>query len=141
MESRRFNQLSEFLRVVEMTTKKYKKSLAEYLDYSEYKISHVQATILILLSGSQGKSQLQISNDLNKDPAAVSRMINLLQKQSLLLKKRQGKEQKIYLTPEGVDLVQNIKPQYKKHMLDYFSSIHDKEINIIKEIMLRLDNK
>ena len=138
MESRKFAQLSQFLNLVNTATKLYKDSLKESLALSSIRIGTEQAQILIFLDAAQGRSQLSMAKSLKKDPASISRMLSALEKRSLVQKKKLAKTQKIYLTPEGIDLLQKIKPIYQKHMIQFFSNIHDKEMHIMQELIQRL---
>jgi DNA-binding MarR family transcriptional regulator len=86
-------------------------ALQRVLKEYKFDITPEQFGILMLLSEEEGLSQKEIGDVLFKDKPNISRMLDALERKSLIL--RQSTDRRtfaIFLTPEGKKLVEDILP-------------------------------
>lgn len=104
-------------------------------------ITFDQWLILDQIAQDQGISQLKISKNVGKDEASVSRMVKKLKTNQLVVAKKStenAKFLKLYLSPDGLELVQNMMPQINNIYQRIFGRIHEREMHIFEEILNRM---
>ena len=105
------NDLSFFL--LEKTMRSFRKfSQREFLK-RDIDLSIEQWSVLSSIYETPGISQKEIAELTQKDPASMTRMIDLLEKKKLLVREKATKDRRIFsisLTDEGVKYVEEIIP-------------------------------
>lgn len=105
-----------------------------------YNISVEQWIVLKQISENPDFTQRQISAATNKDPASVTRILDLLQKRKLV-ERTTGKDRRSFgvkLTPEGEKLVSQILPKahvIREKGIEGFSAEEEKQL---VELLLRV---
>lgn len=128
---------------LERTAKNIREQLNSLLISAESKITIEQWLTLKTISDNQGISQKSIALKISKDKASISRLIKKLKLQKLITIKKNPKDQKankLFLTPEGFEFVSAFHTKMEKIYKSYFHGIHEKELNLIVEILKRVNN-
>lgn len=73
-------------------------------------LKHSQFTVLEALSVKNGISQTELSKILGKDPAAISRTLNYLEKKNYIVRESaNGSRNRVLLTDKGKEIVPKLK--------------------------------
>lgn len=105
-------------------------------------ISYDQWLVVEQVMYKQGISQIEIANNTGKDRASISRIIKNLQRKNLLTKtynEVNKRANKVYLTPDGLELSDKIVSVYKEVYNSQFKGIYEQELNLLKEILVRIN--
>lgn len=101
-----------YIFLLERVSKRFKKYAKAELGTIGVKLSSDQWVVLKRVSERPGTTQREIATSTYKDPASITRILDLLQKENLI--KREGGNDRrsfgIYLTDKGEELVQKILP-------------------------------
>ncbi|BDS15527.1 MarR family winged helix-turn-helix transcriptional regulator [Aureispira anguillae] len=101
-----------YIFLLERVSKRFKKYAKAELGTIGVKLSSDQWVVLKRVSERPGTTQREIATSTYKDPASITRILDLLQKENLI--KREGGNDRrsfgIYLTDKGAALVQKILP-------------------------------
>ncbi len=104
-------------------------------------ITFDQSLILEEIHDRPGLTQVEVSKKLSKDPGSVSRILKTLVRKRFVTKKPSVKnlrENKLYLTAEGYELIEQIIKNNKKIYQDIFNQAHVREQNLIIEVLKRI---
>jgi len=99
--------------LLERAVRRFKKFSHREMSKRGFDISGDQWIILRRAYEQPGISQKEIANSTYKDPASVTRMIDLLEKRGLLERQDHGNDRRshcIFLTTNGLEFVKNILP-------------------------------
>lgn len=105
-------------------------------------VSYDQWLIIEQVMCKQGISQIEIANSTGKDRASISRIIKNLQQKGLLTKihnESNKRANKVYLTPDGLELSDRIINVYKEVYQSQFVGIYEREMNFLKDILVRIN--
>lgn len=108
----------------------------------QFNVSYDQWLIIDQVQNKQGISQIEIAKNTGKDRASVSRIIKNLQVKNLLTKtsnESNKRANKIYLTPTGLELSDKIILVYREVYKRQFDGIYEQELNLLKEILVRIN--
>ena len=104
-------------------------------------ITFDQSIVLEEIFIRQGISQKRLADNLSKDPASVSRILSLLENKNFISRKASrtnAKEKKLYLTPDGYQLAEDIIKQNRKTYKEVFLNAHIREQNLIIDVLKRI---
>lgn len=127
---------------LEKTIRNVRESFNNVFQQKHFGVSYDQWLIIEQVMNNQGISQIEIANNTGKDRASVSRIIKNLQQKSLLTKihnEANKRANKIYLTPNGLELSDRIINVYREVYQSQFSGIYEREMNFLKEILVRIN--
>ena len=99
--------------LLERTIRRFRKFSQREMSKRGFDISGEQWIILKRAHEEPGISQKEIAKSTYKDPASVTRMLDLLEKRGLLERQDHGNDRRsysIYLTNDGLAFVKNILP-------------------------------
>lgn len=127
---------------LEKTIRNVRESFNNVFQKKHFGVSYDQWLIIDEVRKKQGISQIEIANNTGKDRASISRIIkNLLQKN--LLSKIHNEENKrankVYLTPEGLELSDQVVSVYNDVYKSQFAGIYEREMNFLKDILVRIN--
>ena len=126
------------------STKLLRERLNTLLETADSNISFDQWLIVDLIGMQAGISQKTIVKVLYKEPASVSRMVNKLIGKKLIVRSINPLDKKAYqlfLSNKGKTLFEKIKPEIDKEFKEIFTNIYERELNLVLNILDRLDNK
>jgi DNA-binding MarR family transcriptional regulator len=106
-------------------------------------ISYDQWLVLEQVMIKQGINQSDIAKLVGKEPASISRIINFLEKNELIVKVNNEKNKranKIYLTHKGYDASEKIAKIYADCLHKQFKGIYEREVSLIREILQRVNS-
>lgn len=126
------------------STKLLRERLNALLESADSNISFDQWLIVDLIGMQAGINQKTIVKVLYKEPASVSRMVNKLISKKLIVRSINPLDKKAYqlfLSNNGKTLFEKIKPAIDKEFKEIFTNIYERELNLVLNILDRLDNK
>lgn len=109
----------------------------------QFKVSYDQWLIIQQVQNKQGISQIEIAKNTGKDRASISRIIKNLQQKNILTKtsnESNKRANKVYLTPNGLELFDRIITVYRDIYKRQFDGIYEQELNLLKEILVRINH-
>ena len=126
------------------STKLLRERLNALLESADSNISFDQWLIIDLIGMQAGINQKTIVKVLYKEPASVSRMVNKLISKKLIVRSINPLDKKAYqlfLSNKGKTLFEKIKPEIDREFKEIFTNIYERELNLVLNILDRLDNK
>lgn len=127
---------------LEKTIRSVRESFNNVFQRKHFGVSYDQWLIIEQVKNKQGISQIEIANNTGKDRASISRIIKNLQQKNLLTKihnEDNKRANKIYLTPNGLELSDRIISVYHEVYQSQFLGIYEQEMNFLKEILVRIN--
>lgn len=127
---------------LEKTIRNVRESFNSVFQKKHFGVSYDQWLIIEQVMNKQGISQIEIANSTGKDRASISRIIKNLQQKGLLTKihnEANKRANKVYLTPDGLELSDRIISVYKEVYQSQFLGIYEREMNFLKDILVRIN--
>jgi DNA-binding MarR family transcriptional regulator len=106
-----------------------------------FDVSIDQWVILKRISEEQGISQVDLANATYKDPASVTRILDILEKKGLSERRvdeNSRRAYKIYLTTEGVQLVEKMLPLVQSLRAKGIENLTPEEIATTKSVLKKM---
>ncbi|MCF7821033.1 MAG: MarR family transcriptional regulator [Mariprofundaceae bacterium] len=97
--------------------------------------------ILFLLSRQDGLTQSQISQFLAKDKAAITRLLNALEKEGLIQRNHDKEDRRVvhsHLTPKGKRGVEEIIPAFRSFFAEIFDGVDPGEFDIARKVLQQI---
>ncbi len=146
MSKTRNKQLSIYHRLyidLQKSQIKIKGQFNQKLKESKLSISFDQWLILQEINMTLGINQKTIAQNLSKDVASISRILTKLEKGNFVTKevnKENSREFKLYLKPAGIEVIHQTKPEFEKIFKQQFAGIYEQELNLLLDILKRINN-
>lgn len=96
-----------------------------------------QWEVIKSISEAENPNQSAIASATHKDPAAITRMIDLLVKKELVQRKEEKSDKRAYLlklTRKGAGMVRRVSPLEEKVFADALAEVSDRDLKAIKRI-------
>jgi len=125
------NQLSFALR----------QNMAHECEAIGYKATPEGLGILFLLSRQDGLTQSQISEFLAKDKAAITRLLNALEKEGLVKRGHDKEDRRIVrsrLTAKGKMAIEEIIPAFKSFFAEIFNGVDPNEFDVARKVLRQI---
>jgi len=122
--------------------KKIKERFNTILSQNGANITFDQWLILSEIAEKQGANQKEIATSLAKEVSSVSRILKKLSSKNLVIKKINAqniREYKLYLSPEGYEIVNGLGKTFVKTFKSIFSSVYEQELNLVNDIISRVN--
>lgn len=132
----------DYFNLVEKTQRQIKRFIQLELFKRDIEISPEHYSVLKEVYISPGISQSGISNSISKDPASVTRMLDLLEKSGLIIRSNEGRDRRSYsiqLTEEGSNIVQLVYPLIEKMNVFGLNNIPEKDFNTFVDVLNRIN--
>lgn len=142
MAKRKRQTEKELYLALEKCTKKVREKFNTLLSKNEISITFDQWLILKEISEVQGINQKDVALALSKEVASVSRILKKLVERDLVTKKSNSsnmREYKLYLTPEGYELIEKGMQISDKLFTDLFSTVYEQELNLVTKVITRVN--
>lgn len=144
MKEKKLEEIYFFL--LESTVRQFRKFSQREFAKREIDISGEQWVILKRTRENPGLTQKELAETTYKDPASVTRMIDLLEKRNFVERKSSLEDRRsygIYLTDEGQDFVDGVLP-LAKEMREYgLKGVSEKDriifVDVLKKIYTNLE--
>lgn len=124
---------------MEKTTTYCRLKGAQFFASQDFGITLDQFCVLEVLSYTEDVCQRDISKKILKDRSNTSRILNILEEKELIERKVDTKQKrlvkKVYLTPKGKALLEEIFPKVKEEYSKVFDGISEEEIAMVKKIL------
>jgi DNA-binding MarR family transcriptional regulator len=106
-----------------------------------YKATPEGLGILFLLSRQDGLTQSQISEFLAKDKAAITRLLNALEKEGLVKRNHDKEDRRVvrsHLTPKGKKAIEDIMPAFQSFFTEVFDAVDPDEFDIARKVLRQI---
>lgn len=130
-----------YLYLLERTVRKFRVKSKKFLSSYGVDISGEQWVILKRIYEQEGINQREIAGLTYKDPASVTRMIDLLEKQELVNRRDIDGDRRSYnlfLTKKGITLVEKIIPLAKELRKQGIKGISKQDMETFKNVLNKI---
>ena len=141
MDLQKFDPNDSLATLLNKTTRALSTRLQSIFTHAGFNVTSEQWMILILLWGEDGRSPYQIADIIGKDRAAVTRLIDGLERRNLVVRindKKDKRQKQVYLTPQGKAMEQNLIPLGLSNIKCAQSGISSKELEVCKEVLRKI---
>lgn len=143
-KSRKTNIYKSLFLSIERSRKLIKERLNNAMIESGMHLTFDQWLVLQEISVTGGLNQKSLAVSLHKEVASISRILNKLQGNNLITRKvnlENQREHHLYLTHEGIEVLNNFNGFEDKYLKAIFSSIYERELNLIINVLNRLEKQ
>ncbi len=124
---------------MDRTMKAWKKASNQLFKDLGVNITSDQWIILKKLSEESGVTQRELAHSISKDPASVTRILDLLEKENLIVRiKADRRSFTIDLTKNGMDLVKRVLPEAVKYREKGTEGISENEMEVFRKVLERI---
>ncbi|GAB4246242.1 MAG: hypothetical protein Tsb0034_25170 [Ekhidna sp.] len=121
---------------MDRTMKAWKKAANKLFRDLGSNITSDQWIILKRLSEESGLSQRELAESISKDPASVTRILDLLEKEKLIRRvKADRRSFTIVLTSAGEELVKSVLPEAVKYREKGIDGITKNELEVFRKVL------
>lgn len=141
MDLQKFNPDDSFATLLNKTTRALSTRLQSAFTSAGIDVTSEQWMILLLLWQQDGRSPWQIAEIIGKDKAAVTRLIDGLEKRNLVVRVSSTsdlRQKHIRLTPQGRAMEEQLIPLGIANMQNAVDGIGSQEIEICKVVLRKL---
>lgn len=106
-------------------------------------VTSEQWGVLKCLWQKEGISQTEIAEKVNKDKASVTRILDIMQKNNLILRcndEHDRRSYRIFLTEDGKKLESKLKPIVHAANRHIYKNLNENEIQELQKLLLKLTN-
>ncbi|MES0371319.1 MAG: MarR family transcriptional regulator [Mariprofundaceae bacterium] len=106
-----------------------------------YKATPEGLGILFLLSRQDGLTQRQISEFLAKDKAAITRLLNALEKEGLVQRDHDKEDRRVvrsHLTAKGKKALEEILPAFQSFFIEVFEGVDPDEFDVARKVLRQI---
>ena len=124
--------------LLERTVRQFRKFSKVKLGEKGYDLSGEQWVVLKRVSEQEGVNQKEIANLTYKDPASVTRILDILQKKGWVNRQPIPGDRRAYglhLTKEGKNLVKKVTPIAKRMRAIGLEGVSPKELEMLKKTL------
>jgi len=135
--------VKQILFELEKTLQQIKGKQSDIFRENNFPVSKDQWLILERISEKEGSNQKDIAKDTLKDPAALTRMLDLLAEKGLVQRKASRSDQRtfdLYLTVEGSRLVNKVSPLTEKFNQSVSKSLSREDKKILLQILANMQD-
>ena len=121
--------------LMERTMRSTKEVTRKVFKEHQFDVTVDQWVILKRISEQDGISQIDLANSTFKDPAAVTRMLDILSKKNLIERKPKADDRRVYevyFTNAGRSLIEQMIPVVKGMRAGAFKDLSDEEMDTLK---------
>jgi DNA-binding MarR family transcriptional regulator len=129
--------------LVNKTAQKFKVELSRRLKSSGYDLSSDQWSVLMAVSKQDGSSQTDLANKLYKDRANITRILDVLEKQLLIERRRSNidrREYNVHMTESGKKIIPALKKEGKFIINKALQGANEDDIIIMKSFLNKMFN-
>lgn len=99
-------------------------------------ITSDQWIILKRLSEEEGQTQRELAKSITKDPASMTRILDLLEREKLIERRSADRRSyTIHLTAEGGKLVQRVIPEAVKYRKMGIEGVSEEEMKVFRKVL------
>lgn len=121
---------------MDRTMKAWKKASNQLFRDLGVNITSDQWIILKRLSEESGLTQRELAHSISKDPASVTRILDLLEKEKLIIRKKADRRSfTISLTSVGMDLVNAVLPEAVKYRQKGIEGVSSEDMNTFRKVL------
>ena len=106
-------------------------------------ISYDQWMVINSIYKKQGVTQIFVAEQTRKEPASVSRILNLLESKELIQRvpdRNNKRAKRLYLTPKGDDIHHKATRLFNTIAKDGFNGVYEQEINLFVRILDKIQS-
>ena len=141
MDIQKFDPNDLLATLLNKTTRALSTRLQSILTHEGFDVTSEQWMILNLLWDEDGRSPYQIADIIGKDRAAVTRLIDGLEKRNLVVRikdRNDSRQKQVYLTPKGKAMEKELIPLGLSNMEKAKQGISPEEIESCKTVLKKI---
>jgi DNA-binding MarR family transcriptional regulator len=134
---------SQVVNALEHTARSIKDKINHQFKELDYDISYDQWQVIQAIEKNEGRTQIAIAKDCDKEPASICRTIKYLRKRGLVTKTKDESNKRInriYLTEKGRHLSRKAHSCFEIVSKNCFDNIFDREVNILIKLLDRIQS-
>lgn len=106
---------------------------------SAWNLSLAQFDVLAHVSAAEGSTQQELADRLLVTKGNVSQLLTKMERSGLIIRQREGRISRIYLTVEGRKLVESVVPRHEDFIAEQFSRLNPGEQSELLSLLRKLD--
>ena len=141
MDIHKFDPNDSLATLLNKTTRALSTRLQSLFTHAGFDVTSEQWMILILLWDEDGRYPCQIADIIGKDRAAVTRLIDGLEKRNLVVRindKKDRRQKQIYLTPQGKTMETNLIPLGLSNIKHAQDGLNNKDLAVCKDVLRKI---
>ena len=124
------------LRLARVGQKMYR---ATAVHLGTYGLNNAQFDVLARVGTAEGIGQKDLGASLLVTKGNVTHLVDLLERRGLLERRPEGRAKRLYLTPEGRELFEEVVPAHEDFVAERFSVLSDEEQALLHGLLRKLD--
>ncbi|MEP0984629.1 MarR family transcriptional regulator [Ekhidna sp.] len=128
---------------IDLTSKLAKSYSQQEFDRIGLDITVEQWILLKIVEESEGLSQRELASKSNRDPASITRTLDLLEKKNMIQRELipgNRRQYRIILAEEGKKFIKIHMPLIEKHRKNSIKGLTDKEIQLLHDMLKKIQN-
>ncbi len=106
---------------------------------SAWNLSLAQFDVLAQVSAAEGSTQQVLADRLLVTKGNISQLLTKMERAGLIVRRREGRISRIYLTEEGRRLVDSVVPRHEDFIAEQFSRLNPEEQFQLLTLLRKLD--
>jgi len=138
MDLQHFDVNDSLATLLSKTTRALSTRLHSMFMQAGFDVTAEQWMILLLLWGEDGRFPYQIADIIGKDRAAITRLVDGLEKRNLVVRivdKNNNRQKQVYLTPQGKAMRDKLVPLAIANTAQAQTGLSSKEIELCKGVL------
>ncbi|MCF6341330.1 MAG: MarR family transcriptional regulator [Bacteroidales bacterium] len=118
--------------------------MTKTLQKNGFDMTHEQLVLLMIISREKGINQKELAQNLDRDKTSIARSISKLERNHKVVRIQTAGDKRInnlYLTKEGIQLLNDIRPVVKALRTQLKQGFSPEEIELVVSFMKRLTKK
>lgn len=104
-----------------------------------YGLNNAQFDVLARVGTAEGIGQKDLGASLLVTKGNVTHLVDLLERRGLVERRPEGRAKRLYLTPEGRELFEEVVPAHEDFVAERFSVLSDEEQDLLHGLLRKLD--
>lgn len=104
-----------------------------------YGLNNAQFDVLARVGTAEGIGQKELGAALLVTKGNVTHLVDLLERRGLVERRPEGRVKRLYLTPEGRELFEEVVPAHEDFVAERFSVLSDEEQVLLHGLLRKLD--
>jgi len=105
----------------------------------EQGLTHAQFDVIAQVGSARGPTQQELADRLLVTQGNVCQLLDGLAKKGLVERRREGRSNHLFLTPQGQDLFEQVVPEHEDWQAERMSALSDGEQRDLLRLLRKLD--
>jgi len=105
----------------------------------EHGVTTAQFDVIAQVGAARGPSQQELAEKLLVTQGNVCQLLDGLAKKGLVERRREGRSNRLFLTPKGRELFEQVVPEHEAWQVERMNALSDDEKHHLLQILRKLD--